>query len=373
MRSRKPFIIFWPQYFDGKRSRSEGRKLPNNLAIEKVTTKEIALAAKRLGYKAEIEGRTKKMLMQETAGWEPVFWGIILAYLAFLAIAGWYAKKKTKTLEDFMVAGRKIGPLMLGLSFGVTYFSAVMIVGGGQFSWLWGIGVVWVAAIDVLVGVFLVFILFGNRTRALGKHFESLTVPQFLAKRYQEPKIQTFTSVTILFFETIYLVSIYMGLSLLLSVVMPGNPLAYYIAVMICGIITIFYLNVGGAHGAIWTDAVESVIMLAGVLAIFIFGIMALGGFEGFLLTLGEVEAKEAGHGKLTTFPGAGGFGVIGYILVTSFGVWGMPQMITRFYTAEKKKAIRWGIVASVGWAFVVAIFAWFNGAIARAYFFSAV
>jgi len=59
MRSRKPFLIFWPQYFDVKRSRSEGRKLPKNLAIEKVTTKEIALAAKRLGYKAEIEGSFK--------------------------------------------------------------------------------------------------------------------------------------------------------------------------------------------------------------------------------------------------------------------------------------------------------------------------
>jgi len=71
----------------------------------------------------------------------------------------------------------------------------------------------------------------------------------------------------------------------------------------------------------------------------------------------------------LTTFPGAGGFGVIGYILVTSFGVWGMPQMISRFYTAEKQKSIKWGLVVSCTWAFVVAIFAWFNGAIARAYF----
>ena len=59
MRSRKPFLIFWPQYFDSKRSRAEGRKLPKNLAIEKVTTKEIASAAKRLGYKAEIEGSFK--------------------------------------------------------------------------------------------------------------------------------------------------------------------------------------------------------------------------------------------------------------------------------------------------------------------------
>ena len=308
-------------------------------------------------------------MINQVAGVEWVFWVIIVIYLAFLAIAGFYAKKKTKTLEDFMVAGRKIGPLLLGLSFGVTYFSAVMIVGGGQFSWLWGIGVVWVAAIDVLVGVFLVFVLFGTRTKALGEHFESLTVPQFLSKRYQDPQIQTFTSVVILFFETIYLVSIYMGLSLLLAVAMPNNPIAYFLAVIICGVITIFYLNIGGAHGAIWTDAAEAIIMLVGVIAIFFFGIYALGGFDAFLLTLAEVEAKEAGHGALTTFPGAGGFGVIGYILVTSFGVWGMPQMISRFYTAEKQKSIKWGLVISCTWAFVVAIFAWFNGAIARAYF----
>ena len=59
MRSRKPSLIFWPQYFDAKRSRTEGRKLTKKLAIEKVTTKEIATAAKRLGYKATIEGSFK--------------------------------------------------------------------------------------------------------------------------------------------------------------------------------------------------------------------------------------------------------------------------------------------------------------------------
>ncbi len=56
MRSRKPFLIFWPQYFDLKRSRSDGRRLSKKLAIDKITTKDIAKAARRLGYKAEIEG-----------------------------------------------------------------------------------------------------------------------------------------------------------------------------------------------------------------------------------------------------------------------------------------------------------------------------
>ncbi|MFW9823931.1 MAG: signal recognition particle subunit SRP19/SEC65 family protein [Candidatus Thorarchaeota archaeon] len=55
MRSRKPFLIFWPQYFDIKRSRSNGRRLPIKFALDKVTTSDISKAAKSLGYNAVIE------------------------------------------------------------------------------------------------------------------------------------------------------------------------------------------------------------------------------------------------------------------------------------------------------------------------------
>jgi len=55
MRSRKPFLIFWPQYFDAKRSRSNGRRLSRKFAVEKVNLEEIVNAAKKLGYNSEIE------------------------------------------------------------------------------------------------------------------------------------------------------------------------------------------------------------------------------------------------------------------------------------------------------------------------------
>ncbi|UCC20859.1 MAG: signal recognition particle subunit SRP19/SEC65 family protein [Promethearchaeota archaeon] len=55
MRSRKPFLIFWPQYFDVKRSRSNGRRVSRKFAIDKINIEEIAKAAKNLGYNAEIE------------------------------------------------------------------------------------------------------------------------------------------------------------------------------------------------------------------------------------------------------------------------------------------------------------------------------
>ncbi len=55
MRSRKPFYIFWPQYFEAKRTRKEGRRLAKNLALEKVSMGEIAKAAKNLGYQVEVD------------------------------------------------------------------------------------------------------------------------------------------------------------------------------------------------------------------------------------------------------------------------------------------------------------------------------
>lgn len=59
MRTRKPFLIFWPQYFDAKRSRSKGRRVSKKFAIEKVNLGDLAKAARNLGYHAEIERNYK--------------------------------------------------------------------------------------------------------------------------------------------------------------------------------------------------------------------------------------------------------------------------------------------------------------------------
>ncbi|MFX1389435.1 MAG: signal recognition particle subunit SRP19/SEC65 family protein [Promethearchaeota archaeon] len=59
MRSRKPYLIFWPQYFDAKKSRNDGRRIPKKFAIEKVNLEDIAKAARNLGYTTEIERHYK--------------------------------------------------------------------------------------------------------------------------------------------------------------------------------------------------------------------------------------------------------------------------------------------------------------------------
>jgi len=55
MRSRKPFLILWPQYFDAKRSRAKGRRVPKKSAIDKINAEDIFKAANRLGYNVQYE------------------------------------------------------------------------------------------------------------------------------------------------------------------------------------------------------------------------------------------------------------------------------------------------------------------------------
>lgn len=59
MRKRTPYLIFWPQYFDKNRTISQGRRLPKNLAIEKITLEDIEKAVNALGYEYRIENTPK--------------------------------------------------------------------------------------------------------------------------------------------------------------------------------------------------------------------------------------------------------------------------------------------------------------------------
>ena len=59
MRARKPFIIFWPQYFDSKRTRAQGRRVPIKFAVDRVNVKDLHKSARKLGYNAQLEPNYK--------------------------------------------------------------------------------------------------------------------------------------------------------------------------------------------------------------------------------------------------------------------------------------------------------------------------
>lgn len=301
--------------------------------------------------------------MADDLAW--IYWVVFGAYLVYMLIAGIRAKEKSNTLSDFLVAGRNIGPLLMGLSLGVTYFSASLLIGAGTYAGRYGLGTLWIGAMNAVLGVGLFTVIFGNRTRAFSAETNCLTVPEMLGTRYQSKGLQLFTALVTFVFEILYLVAVYMGLSSLFSIIMPGLENAYGWSVLFCGVITIVYIVVGGSQGAIATDLIESLIMLAGVLILLFAGMNYIGGFP----QLNDVLTNATGLGLgYTVFPGVNAFALVGYICVSSIGIWGSPQMISRYFTAKNKRSIKGGLTVSLIWASLVAVIAYLNGCIALAY-----
>nr|MDO8114968.1 hypothetical protein [Candidatus Sigynarchaeota archaeon] len=312
--------------------------------------------------------------MAFTAADTIVFWITFAAYLAMLALIGVYSKKKTKSIQDFMVANRSIGAVLTGLSYGATYFSAVLFIGCPGLTWMTGSQWMLVTLMNLSFGTFAAFVLLGNRTRRLSMHLGALTMPEMLAKRYQDDKLLRPTAgIVLAVFQTIYLVSIFTGLSLLLQIMFPGTGKgAYYIACILCGVITAIYLIIGGSHSAILSDLIESMMMLFAMLTIVLAGVAAAGGLGGLNaniytdIALGPDTIFQSNPDAWFLFPNAVSMSMIGMGLVTTFGTWGSPQMSTRFFAAKNRRSIRYGMIIACLWVFAVSFCSWFAGYVGR-------
>ena len=95
----------------------------------------------------------------------PLLIGIIIVYLAIMSWLAYLGNKQTRTAEDYLVAGRRIHPLVMALSYGATFISTSAIIGFGGASALYGFGMLWLAFLYIIVGIFVAFAVFGVRLR----------------------------------------------------------------------------------------------------------------------------------------------------------------------------------------------------------------
>src|SRR5512137_2684492 len=97
-----------------------------------------------------------------------LFWGATIVYVAITLLLAYYGWKKTKKGEDFLIAGRKVNPWIIGLSYGATFISTSAIVGFGGVAAQLGEGIIWLVVLNIAVGILIAFAVFGKPTRRLG-------------------------------------------------------------------------------------------------------------------------------------------------------------------------------------------------------------
>ena len=294
----------------------------------------------------------------------------VLLVLVFVAVAvgvGVYCRRSTKTVDGFLLGGRKVGPWMSAFAYGTSYFSAVVFVGyAGQFGFKYGISATWAGIGNAILGSLLAWWVLGPRTREMTHRLGAQTMPEFFGKRYDSKALRIAAAAIIFVFLIPYTASVYNGLSRLFGM---AFNLPYDVCVIGMAVVTCVYVIVGGYMATVMNDFIQGIVMLLGITAVIVAVIMSNGGFSEAIVQLSQVSAPGSEMaGPFVSFFGPDLFNLLGVVVLTSLGTWGLPQMVQKFYAIKSGPAVKQGAIISTIFAFVVAGGSYFLGGFGRLY-----
>lgn len=296
---------------------------------------------------------------------------VALAIFATAMIAiGIYSWHKTQTIDGFLLGGRNIGAWVSAFAYGTSYFSAVVFVGyAGQHGWNIGLGGIWIGIGNAVLGCLLAWQLLAKRTKVMTTTLGTKTMPEFFEARYGSGAIKIFAAIIIFVFLVPYSAAVYKGLSSMFSAIFPSVPNNVWLLVI--AVLTAFYLVLGGYVATAYTDFVQGIIMIVGVFAmvIAIVNTDAVGGFANLIPRLSAVADNGDGitGTQLTSWYGGSSLKFLCVnILLTSFGTWGLPQMVSKYYAIKDVKSVNRAKIISTVFALVIGCGAYFVGALSR-------
>lgn len=277
---------------------------------------------------------------------------VFVLYLVALLVIGFITQKRySKSFEDFIAGGKKLGALVTAISASASAESAWVMLGLSGYGYIHGVRAFW-AALGCLLGYFINAILILKRLRKESGELGSYTLTEFLAQKSEDEGflIRSVASIIIVIFFASYVVAQFVGAGKTFNS-MEFGP--YSLGVVVGGVIVGIYVLLGGYASVCWTDLIQGLIMSFIFLVLPIWGIVKAGGFGGIANSLygsymGNPWIDRTGHIV---------WGFILGELGISLGYIGMPHYVVRYITVkdlkEAKKAVfisyTWGIITFFG------------------------
>lgn len=292
-------------------------------------------------------------------------WLIFGVYMAVILAVALITRRKSTSVEGFMFANNGVGGWLSAFAYGATYFSAVVFVGyAGKFGWNFGLSAVWIGIGNMIIGTLAAWLVLANRTKVMTAKLGARTMPEFFEKRYESKYIKLFAALTIFVFLLPYSASVYQGMGYIFEAALGIDSMW---CILILAALTAAYLFLGGYFATTITDFIQGLIMIVGIV-ITVFMLLDLP-----QMNWGEGLGALFADPDLTLIPNPvtpeGGtfldnqlFNIIILVCLTSFGMWGMPQSIHKFYAIKDKAAIRKGAVISTVFSAIVGCGAYFMG-----------
>ena len=291
---------------------------------------------------------------------------ILIIYLFILTFLGYVGYRQTKTSQDYLLAGRSTHPLIMALSYGATFISTSAIVGFGGLAANMGMGLLWLTFLNVFIGVFIAFVVFGKRTRKIGHTLDAHTFPELIGKRFNSKFIQGYAALLIFFFMPIYSAAVIKGGA---NFIQTYFGMSYYAALIFFVAIVAIYVWMGGMKGVMYTDAFQGAIMFFAMIILLFTAYSKLGGVTSAHQQLTDLFSQpdvqttlsksiQNGFQGWTSMPKAGSatwWSMISTIVMgVGIGALAQPQMIVRFMTVKSNKELNRAVVS--GGIFILAM-----------------
>ena len=291
---------------------------------------------------------------------------LTIVFLLVTVGVGIYSRKQARNVEGFVLGGRSVGPWLTAFAYGTSYFSAVVFVGyAGQFGYKYGLSSTWIGVGNAVIGSLLAWIVLGRRTKLMTQHIESRTMPDFFGTRFRSQRLRVFASIIAFVFLIPYTAGVYKGISTLFEM---GFGIPYEYCVILMAVLTAVYVILGGYRATAMNDFIQGVIMLFGIVTIIAAVLAQKGGLASAMEQMAVIPADDnpAVNGRLADVWGPDPWNLLGVVILTSLGTWGLPQMVGKFYSITDESAIKRGTIISTIFAFVVAGGCYFLGGFGR-------
>ena len=293
---------------------------------------------------------------------------LLIVFFAVMVTVGLYSRKHATSVDGYVLGGRSVGPWLTAFAYGTSYFSAVVFVGSaGQFGWKYGLASTWIGLGNAIIGSLLAWVVLGRRTKVMTQHLNSKTMPDFFGERFDSKALKITASAIVFIFLVPYTASVYNGLSRLFGM---AFNIPYTYCVLVMAIFTGIYVILGGYMATAINDFIQGIIMLGGIVAVIAAVLSGQGGFIQAIRTMAEIpsdiEVTMGQPGAFTSFFGPDPLNLLGVVILTSLGTWGLPQMVGKFYAIKDEKSIKTGTVVSTLFAVVISGGCYFLGGFGR-------
>jgi sodium/proline symporter len=270
---------------------------------------------------------------------------VFVVYLVILAGLAIWSRQETHSMSGYFIAGKKLPPWVVAFSTNATGESGWLLLGLTGMGYAVGAQAFWVVAGEV-IGIALAWLLLSRRIKRLSDQSESITVPDVLAARFND-QAHVLRKISLL------IILVMVGAYVAAQMVATGKAfdgftgLNYSTGVLLGAAVIILYTLVGGYKAVAWTDLVQGILMLAGLIVVPLIAIDAAGGWSSVLATL-----RDQDPGLLTAWgpEGKSTAALVGIVSFLAVGLpfMGVPQLMVRFMSARSEQSLVPAMIISV-------------------------